>query len=224
MNGAASIPSTLEVYERWAPTYPPEPHNPLMRAEQQCMLAQLPDVTGRRVLDLACGSGRYARLMAAAGAAEVVAVDFSAAMLARVSTGFRVRADLTQLPFACGSFDLVVSGLAIGHASDLATCLREVARVLRPGGAVLYSDFHSEAAGAGLTRSFRDSDNRSFTLPPAGFSLRQHRVAARIAGIGIETIEQLRVGQEFREPFRGSAEFYRRWKGVPLVFVVRGRK
>ena len=56
---AARTTSTLEAYERWAPVYPPVAHNPLMRAEQRSMLEVWPDVEGRRVLDLACGSGRY---------------------------------------------------------------------------------------------------------------------------------------------------------------------
>ena len=224
MNSVVKTLTRLEAYERWAPTYPPEPHNPLMRAEQEALLSHLPDVAGRRALDLACGSGRYARILAAAGATQVVAADFSMAMLARVTTGYRVRADLASLPFADGSFDLVLSGLAIGHAANLSTCLREIARVLVPGGTLHYSDFHSDAARAGLTRSFRDATNQSFTLPPAGFSLDVHRAAARDAGLVIESIEELRVGLEFREVFAGGDAFYQRWHGVPLAFVVRARK
>lgn len=224
MTPAAPSLSTLEVYERWAPTYPPAPHNPVMRAEQDCMLAQLPDVAGRQVLDLACGSGRYAQVLAAAGAACVVAADFSAAMLSHVTTGHRVRADLTHLPFAAETFDVIVSGLAIGHAPDLGSCLREIARVLRPGGTVCYSDFHNEASRRGLTRSFRDASQQSFTLPPAGFELAAHRAQALRAGLSIDSLHELRVGEEIRETFTGSEEFYRKWHGVPLVFVVRAHK
>jgi SAM-dependent methyltransferase len=224
VSGVATPITTLEAYERWAPTYPPEPHNPLMCAEQQALLARLPGVAGRRALDLACGSGRYARILASAGAAEVVAADFSMAMLARVTVGHPVRADLTSLPFASGSFDLVVSGLAIGHAADLHACVREVARVMRPGASLHYSDFHSEAARAGLTRSFRDATCQSFTLPPAGFPLDVHRAAVAAAGLTLESVEELRVGIEFREAFTGSEEFHERWHGLPLLFVVRARK
>jgi len=224
MSDAAGNLSTLDVYERWAPTYPPRAHNPLMRAEQMALLAKLPAVARRQVLDLACGSGRYAKLLWARGARDVVAADFSQAMLSRVTAGHRVRATLTALPFATGSFDLVVSGLAIGHASDLAVCLAEIARVLRPGGELHYSDFHPEAARVGLTRSFRDATHQTFTVPPAGFELEEHREAARRAGLTIDSIDELRVGREVSEPFDGSETFYRRWHGVPLVFVVRARR
>src|SRR4051794_39551338 len=102
--------STLEAYERWAPGYAPVPHNPLMAAEQREMLARLPPLAGKTVLDLACGSGRYARLLEDAGAQRVIGADFSMGMLAR-ATGARVRADLVSLPFAARAFDVVVSGL-----------------------------------------------------------------------------------------------------------------
>ncbi|HMI73856.1 MAG TPA: hypothetical protein VK495_04070, partial [Steroidobacteraceae bacterium] len=81
---------TLAAYERWAPLYPPVPHNPLMRAEQQAMLEHWPKVAGLRALDLACGSGRYSRLLADANAAEVVALDFCVPMLMQVPIGNRV--------------------------------------------------------------------------------------------------------------------------------------
>ena len=75
---------TLEqAYERWAPVYPPEPHNPVMDVEQRALLALCGDLQGRDVLDLACGSGRYGAIAAANGARSVVGLDRSVAMLAR---------------------------------------------------------------------------------------------------------------------------------------------
>ena len=97
--------STLEAYELWADTYAAEPHNPLMAAEQRAMVELFPEIRGRRVLDLACGTGRYTRLMAAAQAAEVVAVDISPRMLRQVTAGARVLASMTQLPLVKESFD-----------------------------------------------------------------------------------------------------------------------
>src|SRR5277367_6270236 len=81
MNVAAE---TRAAYKRWAPLYPPVAHNPLMRAEQHAMLLYWPDVAGLRVLDLACGSGRYSALAADAGAADVIALDFCVPMLLQV--------------------------------------------------------------------------------------------------------------------------------------------
>ena len=96
MTAAIEI-SVREGYERWAPSYPHLPGNPLMRAEQQLMLHHWPAVAGRRALDLACGSGRYTRLLGEGSPAEVVAVDSSPGMLRRVSGAGRVCASLSRL-------------------------------------------------------------------------------------------------------------------------------
>ena len=216
---------TLEqAYERWAPVYPPEPHNPVMDVEQRALLALCGDLQGRDVLDLACGSGRYGAIAAANGARSVVGLDRSVAMLARAVLPLRVRGDLVRLPLRGASFDIVLSGLALGHATDLDGCMREVARILRPGGRLAYSDFHDEAWRAGLTRSFKDAAGQGVTLPRDGFPPARHRAALLGAGLLIEEWHELRVGIEFTPAFSGSEAFYRRHHGVPLLLVVRARK
>jgi ubiquinone/menaquinone biosynthesis C-methylase UbiE len=215
---------TLAAYERWAPLYPPVAHNPLMRAEQQAMLKLWPAVAGLRALDLACGTGRYARLLTEANAADVIALDFCLPMLMQVPNGARVCASMMQLPFADQSFDVVISGLALGHAPGVQSWMRETARVLRSGGTLLYSDFHPEAARAGLTRSFKDVDDQTQSVPHADYPVATQIAAAREAGLQIESVHEIRIGIELREPFAKSEEFYRRWDGQPIALVVKASK
>jgi SAM-dependent methyltransferase len=221
MNVAAD---TLAAYERWAPLYPPTPHNPLMRAEQRAMLQRWPNVEGLRVLDLACGTGRYSRILAEANAAHVVALDFCVPMLMQAPAGNRVCASMMQLPFAADMFDVVISGLALGHADDVSAWMAEIARVLRPGGTLLYSDFHPEAARAGLTRSFKDRDEQSCSVPHRYFAVPDQVEAARAAGLHIAALDEVRVGVELSEAFESSEDFYRRWDGLPIVLVMQARK
>jgi malonyl-CoA O-methyltransferase len=215
---------TLAAYERWAPLYPPTAHNPLMRAEQQAMAAHWPPVAGKRALDLACGTGRYARLLTEAQAAQVVAMDFCVPMLRQVSADARVCGSMMQLPFAGQAFDVVISGLALGHAANVHSWMAEAARVLKSGGSLLYSDFHPEAARAGLTRSFKDEQNDTCTVPHRCYDVALQQEAAAAANLAIEVIHEVRVGIELKEPFPKSEEFYRRWDGLPIVLVVRARK
>lgn len=213
--------TTLELYDRWAESYPPVPHNPLMRAEQEAMQRLWPAMSGRCVLDLACGSGRYARLLAAAGAAMVLALDQSWQMLRQVRGATAVRGSMSRLPFASGSFEAVVCGLAVGHVSDLEAWMRELARVLAPGGVLVYSDFHPQAAAAGHARCFRDAQGGMHSVPHHLHAIAAHRRAAAAAGLHVEAMEEVRVGVELREAFPGSADFYRRWQGMPVVLAIR---
>jgi len=110
----------------------------------------LGDVAGRRVLEVGAGAAQCARWLLAAGA-EPVALDLSGAMLRRghelgVRAGLvvpLVQADAAALPFAAGSFDLACSAYgAVPFVADSAAVMREVARVLRPGGWWVFSVTH----------------------------------------------------------------------------------
>jgi malonyl-CoA O-methyltransferase len=221
---SATAISTLRAYERWAPIYPPVAHNPLMRAEQRSMLQMWPNMDGRCVLDLACGSGRYSQLLREANAAQVVALDFCPAMLEQVAAADRVCASMMQLPFRPAAFDAVVSGLAVGHATDIHQWMSEVARVLRPRGNLVYSDFHAEAIRAGMTRSFKDAAEVTWTVPHQAYDLSCQQDAMSAAGLTVETVGELRMGIELNETFPGSERAYRQWYGVPVVLIVRACK
>lgn len=220
----ATLRQTLEAYEQWAATYLPAPHNPLMQVEQAAMRRHWPDVAGKRALDLACGTGRYTRLLAEDRAGPIFALDFSAAMLRQVNDGQRIRASMMHLPFVPAAFDVVISGLALGHATALPSWMSEVSRVLDENGILLYSDFHPEAARAGMVRSFKDDQRRTITLPHSPYSVGSQRDAIESSGLAVEALHEIRVGREFQELFPGSDAFYREWDGLPLVLIVRARK
>lgn len=110
----------------------------------------LGEVAGRRVLEVGCGSAPCARWLAARGAA-VVGVDISAGMLRHAADANRatgvdvplVQASADQLPIADGSFDLACSAFgAVPFVADSGAVLREVARVLRPGGRWVFAVTH----------------------------------------------------------------------------------
>jgi len=103
------------------------------------------DATARRVvqpgdtvLDAACGTGDLALADLRAGAARVVGVDFSEQMLeraARKSSAIEwVQGDLCKLSFADGSFQAVTIGFGLRNVADREGALRELRRVLAPGG------------------------------------------------------------------------------------------
>src|SRR5258705_6475667 len=98
---------------------------------------------GTRVLELGCGTGEFTRRVAPAGA-RLVALDLSGDLLAKarakVGGAARfLRANAHLLPFADPSFDAVY-GFSILHHLDVEVALREVRRILRPGGRLVFSE------------------------------------------------------------------------------------
>ena len=105
---------------------------------------------GRRILEVGCGAAQCSRWLAGQGA-RPVGVDISLEQLRhsqRIDEARRAHvpvavADATALPFADGSFDLACSSHgAVPFVADSATLMREVARVLRPGGRWVFSVTH----------------------------------------------------------------------------------
>ena len=117
-------------------------------AERADLLALLPDVRGRRVLDLGCGAGQLARHLAEAGAAEVIGIDVSERMLALARTEWahpRVtyrRQAIEDVAFPPARFDLVVSSLVLHYVDDYAGLVSRIAQWLAPGGVLVYSTEH----------------------------------------------------------------------------------
>lgn len=113
-------------------------------------LALAGDVRGLDVLDIGCGEGRFARMLAQRGA-HVTAVDVSATMVrmaeeleAESPLGIRyfVR-DAAQLDgLAVGSFDMAVAVMSVMDMEDYRAALREAARILEPGGSLAFSLLH----------------------------------------------------------------------------------
>ena len=90
-----------------------------------------------RVLELGCGTGRVTKPLARAGV-DIVGIDRSAPMLARARGGRLVRGDIRALPFAAGSFSMVLAPYGILQSltkpRDLAATLASVANVIERGG------------------------------------------------------------------------------------------
>ena len=209
----------LETYERWAGTYPPTPHNPVMLAEQSVVEPLLRRLRPRRALDVGTGSGRYANILRGAGA-SVVGVDFSRAMLAR-GTDRRVCGDARQLPFRNASFDLVNASLMVGDIDDLAAWAAEAARVASAGGHVVYSDFHPSWATNGWRRTFTAADGAQFELPIESHTIEQHVATLERAGLRVRSICEPCVGAS-EDPAVNA--FRRRWRDAPVVVVLHAVK
>lgn len=108
----------------------------------QLLLEYLPPVKGKRVLEVACGRGGFAQLLANRGAV-VSGADFSEVALRIASNKHRRRpqshldltqADAEKLPYGDESFDLIISCETIEHLRDPSGAVAEMARVCRAGG------------------------------------------------------------------------------------------
>jgi ubiquinone/menaquinone biosynthesis C-methylase UbiE len=117
-----------------------------MHAILDVVLAPPPDGRHRRALDAGCGHGFQTARLRAFGY-ETHGVDIAHALLAlargRIPAAALLRADVTALPYADASFDVISScGSSLSYVVDPDRALGELARVLRPGGRLLLECEH----------------------------------------------------------------------------------
>jgi ubiquinone/menaquinone biosynthesis C-methylase UbiE len=113
------------------------------------VLEHLGDLKSKRVADVGCGKGRFARIVKERNpGASVVALDLAEAMLRDIPPDIeRVAASMTALPLATAAFDGAYATESLEHAVDIPAAVAELARIVKPGGRIVIIDKNAEAWG-----------------------------------------------------------------------------
>jgi ubiquinone/menaquinone biosynthesis C-methylase UbiE len=204
----------------------------LSRREVAGMIELLRLPVGAAVLDVPCGWGRHAVLLAEQGY-QVVGADLSFELLRRGARGPRyVAADVRRQPLADASFDAVLNvftslGLFLDDAADLAA-LREAHRLLKPQGRFLLESMHRDDVVA-------DYAERDGWRLPDGTQVRVRRRFDAVRGISYERLQwrkgeqhgrkqhalRLRTATEIAALLQAAGfddvEYYGDWDGRPFT-------
>jgi len=115
----------------------------------QILLKFFGDLTDKRVLDVGCGKGRFARVLHERNpGAEIWGLDISEEMLRFVPASIHTRAgSMTELPFADSTFDFAYATESLEHAVDVKRAVHEMCRVVKPGGKLVIVDKNAEHWG-----------------------------------------------------------------------------
>jgi ubiquinone/menaquinone biosynthesis C-methylase UbiE len=171
-----------EAYRLWSTAYD-DTSNPLLALETRVLRPRLNPMAGRRMIDVATGTGRWA-VYARSQGAQVMGADLSPAML-RVATrkpslsGRLTVADMRNLPFSDWSADLAICSFALGYVDSIRLAIAELARVARR---VIVTDIHPIAVASGWARSFR-IDGQVYRIENYAHSLAAIEQAAVSAGL-----------------------------------------
>jgi SAM-dependent methyltransferase len=136
---ASPAPTTQDYYDRFAPNYEAERHHGYHKLIDELELGLIRRFgAGKDVFEAGCGTGLLLR-EAATVARSALGLDLSRGMLGPArGRGLRVvQGSLTDVPLASGSVDLVYSMKVLAHIPDIERAVRELARLVRPGGHLL---------------------------------------------------------------------------------------
>lgn len=188
------------------------------------LLKWVPDLNGK-VLDLGCGTGYCLQAMEKKPAVTYrLGLDISAGMLDQAQLKFQKSdaaprwciADFESLPFSPGSFDYIVSSLAVQWCDALCSTLCELRRVLSPGGKLVLSSLGPETLQE-LAQAWHDADPNHVHVNEFS-SADRLLLAARIAGFHVEcfSVDYCRL------EFSSVVELMRSIKGIGAHNVNEG--
>jgi ubiquinone/menaquinone biosynthesis C-methylase UbiE len=115
----------------------------------QLLLEYFGDLNGKRVLDVGCGKGRFARVLRERyPGTSIAGFDLAEAMLQHVPEGVSACAgSMTALPFRSSAFDCVYATESLEHAVQIDVAVAEMCRVAKPGGRIVIIDKNASAWG-----------------------------------------------------------------------------
>lgn len=202
--------------------------------DRPTMLALIGDVAGQSVLDAGCGAGHYAIELAARGA-SVVGLEGSAALVAHARARVGERAEIlhhdldTPLDLlADATFDGVVCALVLHHLRDRPRFLRELSRVLRPGGWLALSTTHPTFDWSHFGDPYFSDEWVDLVGRDGQYSIRYQRVTLETliaelsdAGLMLERLVESRPGEELR---KSNPEAYEDLHRKPSLLALRLRR
>lgn len=160
----------------------------------RAVLRLLPPVDGKRCLEIGCATGTSSWLLRRRGG-EWVSADFDPAQVesARQLLGDDVRLiDASGLPFADGSFDVIAGINFLEHLEDDSAFLKEMERVLRPGGCLVLTcpEGPTRRLGYRLKKLYRfTADTGGFGHARDGYGRHEIEGLVRDAGLEVERLE-----------------------------------
>src|ERR1700756_2306865 len=132
------------------------------------MMARVAQGGFGNALDVGCGEGRFCRMLGGAGV-KAIGIDPTAKLLemarCRDRSGDYRLGRAEQLDFADDSFDLVVSYITLVDIPDFRAAIREMARVLRPGGSILVANLTGFTSAFAACGWVKQDDGRHLYYP-----------------------------------------------------------
>ena len=215
--------AAVEGYRLWAPVYDCM-QNPLLSVESRTLRRLLYRIRVQRVVDVACGTGRWMLHFQERGAL-VFGVDACQEMLAQARQhpelrGRVILGDAQNIPLANEAADLVVCSFAASYIPDLRKLVREMARITAVSGRVVISDMHESAVAAGWSRSFKIGA-AVYDIEHFSYSLDAMRSTAEEMGLRLEAEAEAHFEEHERSIFNraGKQHLYSQLRGLPAIWA-----
>jgi ubiquinone/menaquinone biosynthesis C-methylase UbiE len=217
-----------DAYDQWAAEYDSQPDNLMLAMDEGITAALLEGIAMQPeiIADIGCGTGRHWDKLRKKRPQRILGYDVSAGMLARLKEKYpEAETCLLRDQHLPGlendSCDLVISTLTIAHIRNFQEALKEWARVLKPGGCLLITDYHPVALDRGARRTFR---YRRRTISIRNYIHPIEKINEAAGQLGLVRLRFIeREIDEAVKPFyekQQALAVYKKFYGTPIIYGI----
>jgi malonyl-CoA O-methyltransferase len=155
----SEVLSPLDGYNKWAASYARE-SNPIKNFSDQLIVKYIPDLSGKSVLDVGCGAGKFCVLAESQGASSIEGIDLSPEMIQHSMKACKyatfIASDISSVALEKAKYDVVICSLVLAHIEVLDATLAKILESLKSDGILALTDFHPFLTLSNSKRTFLD--------------------------------------------------------------------
>lgn len=231
-SSSGNVINPVPAYEIWSETYDRQSGNLMLDLDEEIftdLLNEL-DIKGKVLADVGCGTGRHWKKLYQKHPAFLIGFDVSAGMLTKLLQKFpealtQLIADnsLKQVPDE--TIHCLVSTLTIAHIPDIEEAICAWARIMKPGGDLIITDFHPMMLALGGKRSFKH-DGQRFSVVNRVHALEKLNRIFKKNNLTVVRMEVRKVDQSVKSYYKNqnALDVYDRFFGVPIIFGILLKK
>lgn len=185
---------------------------------QRAIEGKMPDVAGKVVMEVAEGPASYGSRFLSRSAEIAISVEIGGASIGRqgdISRGYVIRGSVASLPFKDGRFPYILARLATPLQGDMVRAVKEIGRLLAPGGQGTLVDYHPfgpySRRGAGRLRPAESGIHR----------FEDYYRCFRTAGLRVVDVGEVFIDDQMRKYFsEDEIRAYRELKGSAFLILI----
>jgi ubiquinone/menaquinone biosynthesis C-methylase UbiE len=219
-------------YDKWSKQYDNQPGNLVLDLDEEVFSTLISSVTleGMTIVDVGCGTGRHWKKIMAGNPARVVGYDASTGMLEKLKQKFPgaevyVPQGYSLKELKDRSCDILISTLTLAHIPGIENVTREWNRVLKPGGQIIYTDYHPESLAKGGKRTFMH-EGKAIEVKSFIYPLEEVRFLFSQLGFKELRFSERVVDDKVKRYYelQNVVELYNRFRNVPVIYGLHLKK
>jgi ubiquinone/menaquinone biosynthesis C-methylase UbiE len=215
-------------YDMWSSKYDEQPNNLMLALDETMFTELIANISfqNKIIADVGCGTGRHWQKIYAKQPAKVIGYDVSEGMLnilKRKHPGaetYKLETNrLARLPE--NSCDIIISTLAVAHIKNITDAFSEWARVLKPDGHIIITDYHPEALAKGGNRTF-EHNGKQIAVRNYVHLIKKIKNIARKLDFEVVTFIEKKIDETVKAYYeeQNGLPVFERFKGTSIIYGI----